>query len=195
MEVLFQMLAGSDTTATAIRATILHIISSPRVYQTLIQEMEDGIKHGAISSPITNDEAKKLPYLQAVIYEGLRINPPFTGLAAKEVPKGGATLNGLFVPGGTRIAHSIWSFLRSRAIFGDDAELFRPERYITADAAKFAEMRNVVELTFGYGKYRCAGQSVAFLELNKVFIQVSLIDGGLLRPFRFDVDDCCSCSS
>jgi len=63
-EALFQILAGSDTTATAIRATLLHIITTPRVYQALKKEISEGIRYGKISKPITYDEARKLPYLQ-----------------------------------------------------------------------------------------------------------------------------------
>ena len=63
-EALFQILAGSDTTATAIRATMLHIITTPRVYQALKKEISKGIRYGRISNPITYDEARKLPYLQ-----------------------------------------------------------------------------------------------------------------------------------
>jgi cytochrome P450 len=173
MEIPFQIFAGSDTTATAIRSTMLHIMTTPHVYNALIKEIQDGIEQGVISNPITNEQGKKLPYLQAVIYEGLRMNAPFTGLVAKKVPEGGDTLNGLFVPSGTRIAHSIWSVLRNRAIFGEDVELFRPERFLISDTAKCAELKNTVELVFGYGRWRCAGVSVAFLELNKVFVQVS----------------------
>jgi cytochrome P450 len=61
------MVAGSDTTATAIRATMLYIISTPRVYNTLQSEIDRGIKDGKISSPITNAEAMTLPYLQASV--------------------------------------------------------------------------------------------------------------------------------
>jgi cytochrome P450 len=63
-EALFQILAGSDTTATAIRATMLHIITTPRVYQALKKEISEGIRGGKISNPIIYDEARKLPYLQ-----------------------------------------------------------------------------------------------------------------------------------
>lgn len=63
-EVLFQIIAGSDTTATAIRATMLYIITSPSVYQHLCEEIQLAIGENKISSPITSDEAKHLQYLQ-----------------------------------------------------------------------------------------------------------------------------------
>lgn len=67
-EALFQIIAGSDTTATAIRATVLYIITTPHVYQALKNEIAHGIRDGNISNPITYDEAKKLPYLQVCQY-------------------------------------------------------------------------------------------------------------------------------
>ncbi|KAK3349723.1 cytochrome P450 [Lasiosphaeria hispida] len=179
-EALFQILAGSDTTATAIRATMLYIITTPRVSQALRTEIAKGIRDGTISNPITHDEAKKLPYLQAVIWEGLRIHAPFTGLVPKEVPPGGDTVHGKFIPGGTRIAHNTWAVLRRADIFGEDADLFRPERWLGTDTAQTDLMQRTTELVFGYGRWGCAGKSLAFLELNKVFVQ-------LLRNFDLQI--------
>ena len=53
---------------------------------------------GQLSSPVTFQEAQKLPFLQACIKEGLRIHP-VTGLPlARVVPDGGATIAGQFFP-------------------------------------------------------------------------------------------------
>ncbi|EFQ32837.1 cytochrome P450 [Colletotrichum graminicola M1.001] len=179
-EVLFQIIAGSDTTATAIRTTFLYTMTSPRTYNTLKQEIATAIAEGRISSPITYEEGKKLPYLQAVIYEGLRMNAPFTGLCAKEVPPEGDTIDGKFIPGGTRIAQNFWGTLRRFDVFGKDADLFRPERWIEADEAARDKMQKTTELAFGYGRWGCAGKSVAFMELNKIYVE-------LLRNFDFQV--------
>ncbi|KAI3545263.1 cytochrome P450 [Colletotrichum abscissum] len=185
-EVLFQIIAGSDTTATAIRTTFLHLITSPRAYHTLKTEISTAITQGRISSPITYEEGKTLPYLQAIIYEGLRMCAPFTGLCAKEVPAGGDTIDGHFVPGGTRIAQNVWGTLRRADVFGKDADLFRPERWIEADAATKDKMQKTTELAFGYGRWGCAGKNVAFLELNKVFVELHI---QLLRNFEFQILD------
>jgi cytochrome P450 len=63
-ESLIQIIAGSDTTATSIRSTILYIISTPRVYQRLKQEIQDAMASGNLSAPISNAHAKSLPYFQ-----------------------------------------------------------------------------------------------------------------------------------
>ncbi|TPX14017.1 uncharacterized protein E0L32_000411 [Thyridium curvatum] len=179
-EALFQVMAGSDTTATAIRTTMLYIMTTPHIYTKLLQEISNAIRDGKASKPITSAEAENLPYIQAIVFEGLRIHPPFAGLAMKQVPPEGDTFNGKFIPGGTRIAASIWSLTHSKAIFGADAELFRPERWIEADEATRNEMRRATEMVFGYGRWGCAGKSIAFMELNKIFFE-------LWREFDFQL--------
>lgn len=67
-----------------------------------------------------------------MIYEGMRMQIPFSGLLMKEVPPEGDTINGMFVPGGTRIAHDTLAMQRSAAMFGNDATVFRPERWLEA---------------------------------------------------------------
>lgn len=64
LELAVQLPAGSETSTTAIRGIMLHLLSSPRAYQKLQHEIMTGIKEGRISSPIRNEEAKRLPYLQ-----------------------------------------------------------------------------------------------------------------------------------
>lgn len=98
-------LAGSDTTATAIRATILFLITTPRALWRLRAEIDEAVRC-RISSPIKDSEARALPYLQACIKEGLRLFPPVTGLFDKIVPPEGDTFNDLFLPGGTEIGYS-----------------------------------------------------------------------------------------
>lgn len=57
-------------------------------------------------------------------------------------------------------------------MFGPDADLFRPERWLEVDEAQRTEMRRVAELVFGYGRWMCAGKVIAFMELNKVLVEV-----------------------
>lgn len=82
-------------------------------------------------------------------------------------------VDGKFIPGGTRIGQNIMYIQRSKAIFGPDADIFRPERWLDIDREKHREMTQTVELVFGYGRWGCSGKSVAFLELNKVYVEVS----------------------
>lgn len=64
IEVLLQLIAGTDSTSNAIRNTMLSLVSTPRAYRRLQQEIEEGIAAGNISSPITFAQGKAMPYLQ-----------------------------------------------------------------------------------------------------------------------------------
>jgi cytochrome P450 len=165
---------------------MLYIITSPHVYSTLQAEIDHAVLESKISSPVvTNKEARELPYLQAVIKEGLRIFPPGTGLMAKKVPPEGDRINGVFLPAGTKIGVNMWALLRRKDVFGDDSDVFRPERWLEASFEELQKMETVSELVWGYGKYVCLGKSVALIELNKIFVEVSPHSGALFDQFHF----------
>lgn len=63
--------------------------------------------------------------------------------------------------------------MRKSAVFGKDTDVFRPERWLEATEDQRSEMRHTVELVFGYGRWACAGKPIAFVELNKIFVEVS----------------------
>uniref|UniRef100_A0A093VCR3 Pisatin demethylase n=1 Tax=Talaromyces marneffei PM1 TaxID=1077442 RepID=A0A093VCR3_TALMA len=176
-EISISLVAGSDTTATSMRATLLSIISNPRVYSRLQKEIDDAIVDGRISSPIQDSEARALPYLQACIAEGLRRFPPITQLREREVPPEGDIIHGHHVPGGTFIGLNAWG-LQLYPIYGDDVEVYRPERWLIDDADRLMEMHKTHELIFGYGNTKCLGIPIAMMNLNKLFVE-------LLR--RFDI--------
>ena len=172
MNLISFSLAGSDTVATAIRSTILHLITAPRILIKLLAEIDSAISSGRISDPITNAEAKALPYLQACIKEGLRIHPPFTAGLPKVVPPSGDTFNHVFIPGGTSISCDMWGLQRNE-VYGLDVDVYRPERWIEANSEQQTRMDRVLDLVFGYGRWGCLGRSIADMELNKVFVEVN----------------------
>ena len=180
-EAVLQIIAGSDTTASSIRMILFFLMTSPRSYRRLTDEIVAAEQRGALSHPVTQDsEATQMPYLDACIKEGLRMWPPVVGLMSKEVPPGGATILGRPVPEGTCIGYSAWALHRKKETFGPDADVFRPERWLVADDtdSRLADMNRTVDLVFGYGKNACLGKPIAQLEMRKTVVE-------LLR--RFDV--------
>jgi cytochrome P450 len=171
-EALLQVVAGSDTSAGVIRTVMLNLLTNPTAYRKLRKELDEGIAAGKISSPITDTESRQLPYLQAVIKEGLRLLPPASGAFFKTVPPEGDTINGMFIPGGTQIGSSPLAIHCSKKTFGPDADSFRPERWTEASSDNYAYMSNIVDLNFHYGKYQCLGKGVALMEFNKIFVEV-----------------------
>jgi cytochrome P450 len=179
-ETLIQIVAGSDTSASTIRAVTLYTLSNPPVYQKLQAEIDEAISMGRISSPIKDAEGRQLPYLQAVIKEGLRMMPPASGGMFKQVPPEGDTIDGKFVPGGTQIGSNVMAIHRSKKIYGPDADIFRPERWLEAEGEQLARMSSTVDLVFHSGKFQCPGRGVAWMEFNKIFVE-------LFRRFDFSL--------
>lgn len=180
-EALEQIIAGSDTTAAAIRGTLLHIMTNPRVYFKLQREVDDAVRSGRAPSTgkglVTATQARKLPYLQAVIREALRVWPPVANIFSRDVPIGGDTVvvdgESVFLPSGTCIGYSACAMHKSEKIYGKDAEAFRPERWLDSDPAKLAVMVRTNELIFGHGKFQCLGKTVAQIEIGKMVFEVS----------------------
>lgn len=68
--------------------------------------------------------------------------------------------------------------LRRTDVFGADVDVFRPERWVDCSHEDLRKMQRVVDQTFGWGRYRCAGRIIAWVELNKIFVEVSLASVG-----------------
>lgn len=175
VEAFLQIIAGSDSTTTNVRTTMYLLASNPTVYSKLRAEIDHAVSNGDISDPvITHTEAQRLPYLSACVWEGLRMFPPLFGLKSKIAPAGGEQVKDYFFPEGTEMGSCDWSFVRSKDIFGEDADLFRPDRWIEASQEQKVKFRYTVDTIFGSGRYQCLGRHIAFIELHKVFFEVSI---------------------
>ncbi|KAL8870024.1 MAG: hypothetical protein Q9174_003832, partial [Haloplaca sp. 1 TL-2023] len=168
-EAVLNIMAGSDTTVTALRSIVLFIISNPTVYRKLQDELDTAAsKHVLTGHFVRDSEARDLPFMQACIKEGLRVYPPTVSLMSKTAPAEGDVFNGQRIPGGTKVGYCAWGLHRSKEIFGPDAEVFRPERWQGVSGDRLLEMNRVVDLVFGSGKYACLGRPIVFLELRKI---------------------------
>ncbi|KAH7303915.1 cytochrome P450 [Stachybotrys elegans] len=176
----FLVLAGSDTVASVVRGTMLNILSNGPLYAKLKQVIATCVSGGQVSNPITLEEARRIPYLQALIYEGIRYRSPTNALFFKTSPDGGLDIQGKHIPAGTAIGMNMASLLASKDLFGEDADVFRPERFLEVSDSDRIEMERNVELVFGHGRWMCSGKTVAFMELNKIFFE-------LLRNFDFQL--------
>jgi cytochrome P450 len=116
-----------------LRLTLAYLLVTPSAFQKLRDEIDDGVKNGKVSSPVKDAETKQLPYLQACIKEALRLTPPATGLLHKRVPKGGDVIHGFFVPEDTQIGVCMYGLGHKTSFWGEDADVFRPDRWFEAD--------------------------------------------------------------
>ena len=110
--------AGSDTTSISLTAIFYHMAKKKEVYLKLRNEIRSAADRGDISDPITFDQAQKLPYLQQVIKEALRIHPA-TGLPIwRELAEPGATIAGKYFPAGVSTKCSRGNAHRASSLLG-----------------------------------------------------------------------------
>ncbi|KAK3943388.1 Pisatin demethylase [Diplogelasinospora grovesii] len=172
--------AGSDSTASTMQSFFWHILAAPHVYQNLIKEIGSAAVEGAIPlhGNITWNQSQSLAYLQACLKEAMRVRPAVGLNITRFVPPEGAELDGHFFPGGTSLAVNGWVLHRDKDIFGQDADNFRPERWLE-DEERAKRMERYM-FQFGGGSHVCIGRNLALLEINKVIPR-------LLRDYRFEL--------
>jgi cytochrome P450 len=193
-ETVEQILAGSDTTASALRGVFLYLVTNPRVYAKLQREFDAASESGNVevgeTGVITLAATKRMVYLQAVIREAMRVWPPVVNLFPHDVPREGDTVvvdgTSYFLPGGAEIGLSVTGMMHSKAIFGKDAKCFRPERWLEeGDEERLVRMTRTTDLIFGHGRWQCLGKSIAQLEIGKTVYEVlRMFDLALVDPTR-----------
>lgn len=93
------VLAGSETTATALTTTIYQLAKNPSVMSTLVQEIRAAFQN---ESEINMTSVQPLKYLQVVLTEGMRCFPSVPIGGTRSVPPEGTTIDGQYIPGGVR---------------------------------------------------------------------------------------------
>ncbi|KAK6855948.1 Cytochrome P450 71A20 [Apiospora arundinis] len=171
-ETVYVLAAGSDTSSTVMKATILHLVSAPTAYRKLQQEIDESLASGKVTtSPISSAQAKELPYLQAVIREGLRIFPPAAIIPV--TPDQDEVVCGKLIPAGVNVEPSIKTAARDKGVFGEDADTFRPERWLEADPVRLGAMEETARIIWGGpSRWECLGKKIALIELDKVFFEL-----------------------
>ncbi|KFY63720.1 hypothetical protein V496_03747 [Pseudogymnoascus sp. VKM F-4515 (FW-2607)] len=171
--------AGSDTTAILLRTIFYNLLKSPSTMKKLLDELSSTIEKGS-SEFVTWKESRELPYLDACIKEAGRMHPPFGLPLERVVPEGGAEICGKFLVAGTVVGMGGSVTHRHKETFGDDCDVWRPERWL-CDKENKRRMENSL-LTFGAGHRVCLGKNISYLEVYKVVPT-------LLRIYEFSFAD------
>lgn len=180
------MAAGSDTTAIALRSIIFNTLITPGAHEKLKAELRNNLD---ATRPVSFAATNKLPYLAAVIKEGIRLHPSVGMMLARIVPEGGATLCGRYVPAGVEVGVNPWVVQRDAQVY-EEPDRFNPDRWL-AESTTEEQLRlmNQSWIPFGHGAHTCSGRWISTMEIQKVVAQLFLVfdmelpDGG--KGYRF----------
>lgn len=166
--------AGSETTATLLSGAIYWLLRNPEAYAKVTDEVRSAFNNDEeITVPATG--SLELPYLDAVLQESIRIHDPVPVFAARVSPKGGDTVDGVFIPEGTRVSCAKYIAYRSEYNFSRPHD-FVPERWFPAGKGRPEEFENDnprgVFQPFSYGPRNCIGMNLAKAEMHLILAKL-----------------------
>jgi cytochrome P450 len=155
------LMAGHETTGTALAWAFERILSLPHVEQRIRAELESVVGTG----PLTAAHLPQLEYLDAVIKESLRVRPIMPAGGARLVRRPFA-IGGYTIPPGAILVNAM-HLLHRRPELYPEPDVFRPERFLG---------RRVIDpyewTPFGGGIRRCIGYAFALFEMKTVLATV-----------------------
>lgn len=166
--------AGSETTATLLASTIHYLIRNPAVLSRVTQMVRSTYLRDE-DMTVASTAATALPYLDAVLQESIRIHDPVPIFAPRVAPRNGDTVDGVFVPEGTRVHCAKYVAYRSALNFARPRD-FVPERWLPPGQGKPAEFaddnRHGVFQPFSFGPRNCIGLNLAKAEMHLILAKL-----------------------
>lgn len=173
--ILSMMLAGRDTTSSALTWFIWLISRHPEVENKIIQELKSIVPPAAEENTnkkrlrrrlFNYEEVKNLVYLHGALCEAIRLYPPVP-FQHKEPLKPDVLPSGHRVSPNMKIIFNLYSMGRMKSIWGEDCFEFKPERWIN-DKGGIKREPSYKFLSFNAGPRTCLGKEVAFVQMKAV---------------------------
>ncbi|KAF7168575.1 hypothetical protein CNMCM5623_001557 [Aspergillus felis] len=160
------IMAGSETTASALSGTLYCLLKNPSALQKLRAEIHAAFQH---ESHITMRALQGLEYLNAVLQESMRVYPPVPCTFPRTTPRGGAMVCGGFVPAGYIVGVNQLAAMTSAENFARPLQ-FAPERWL-GDEQYQHDIRKAYQ-PFSYGPRNCLGKNLAYAEMRLVLTRL-----------------------
>nr|XP_043629397.1 cytochrome P450 704C1-like [Erigeron canadensis] len=185
--ILSFVLAGKDTVAITMTWLIYMLCKHPKIQDKVAREIKEAMKMkkeftnvADFATLVTDDALENMHYLQATLTETIRFYPalpldPKTCLSDDVLP------DGCMVKKGDTISYLPYAMGRMEFIWGDDAQDFKPERWLDHDG-RFHPESPFKFVAFQAGPRTCLGREFAYRQL-KIFSSI------LLGCFMFKLSD------
>jgi cytochrome P450 len=147
------ILAGTETTATALSGTIYYLLANPRALRRAVHEVREAFQN---ATDINMESTEALEYLRACINESQRMYPSTPGTFPRRVPPGGATICRRYVPGNTTVGIPHFAAFRSGDNF-TSPDKYIPERWLGEEST---DQRDAFH-PFSFGPRVCIGKEYA----------------------------------
>ncbi|KAL2067540.1 hypothetical protein VTL71DRAFT_1965 [Oculimacula yallundae] len=160
------IIAGSDTTSTALASAFFYLVHNPSTLETLRDEIRSTFSdlEEIHSGPTLNS----CNYLRAVVDEAMRLSPPVGGVLPREVLPGGLDVDGMHIPAGIVVGTPHYA-LHHNPTYYPSPFTFNPSRWIvdsspsvTKDSVSVAQS---AFCPFSVGPRGCIGKGLAYAEL------------------------------
>ncbi|CAL1535014.1 unnamed protein product [Lymnaea stagnalis] len=169
------ILAGTDTTSTALTCLLLVFVHQPEVQKKMWEELQ---KHVGENRLATLSDRPNMPYFQAVLLELLRYTS-HVPLAVPHYTTCETSVLGLSVPKDMTVYINLWALHHDPKDWTDPWE-FKPERFLDA-SGQLLPLSDPIRrklMVFGAGRRVCLGEALA---KNRLF----LFAAALVQHFRF----------
>jgi cytochrome P450 family 12 len=165
------MLAGVDTTSSALIGVLYCLARNQDKQEKLREELLTILPNK--DDKLTPDKMRNMPYLRAIIKEGIRLYPPTSG----NIRKAGKdlVLSGYRVPEGTEVVMGLMLSHYDEKQF-KKADKFIPERWLKSntdpECPHAKDSHPFAYLPFGFGARMCVGKRFAYLEIEVLLTRI-----------------------
>ncbi|PYH90327.1 cytochrome P450 [Aspergillus ellipticus CBS 707.79] len=163
--------AGTETVSWSLSVITYHLLTQPALMTRLRDELQTIVSLSEDTKTLPPwTTLEKLPYLTAVVHEGLRLSYGVSIRTARIAPEEDLVYRGqdvnYVIPRGYAVGMSPAITHHNEDIF-PDSHAFRPERWLDAEGRRNTELERYL-LSFSKGSRACIGMNLAFCELHLV---------------------------
>ncbi|XP_070005245.1 cytochrome P450 89A2-like [Nicotiana sylvestris] len=161
--------AGTDTTSTSLQWIMANLVKYPSIQEKLYQEISEVVGSVVDQGVVKEEDLEKMPYIKAVILEGLRRHPPGHFLQPHMVTQE-VELNGYVIPKDATINFMIAEMGWDPHVWEDPLD-FKPDRFLFGDGGDTEEFditgsREIKMIPFSAGRRICPAYGLAMLHLE-----------------------------
>lgn len=166
------IIAGSDTTSTAMAATLFYLTRNPAAMKKVTEEIRG--KFNDVEEIVQGPALSSCTYLKACIDEAMRMSPSVGGIPPREVMAGGATIDGEVLPEGTVVGTAHYNIHHNEAYY-PQSFTYIPERWVAGDMNPITgkpttkdevERAHSAFVAWSLGPRGCIGKAMAYVEMT-----------------------------